>query len=172
MLLLWRHFSQIKPRWLLDKYFLSSSLFSAQISFASVGKWSQRTEGDTNSSCDQYTWLDSRYSNFMSDWYDRSFLDWRALNTGFLTWRAGVGFDVLANIIGHVMPTHVIQIRTKSARRNLPTNQFWKSKETKKFPELLFVDSVIEDHAELWVELLIARSMNLKYMFLFFTLSL
>ena len=47
------------------------------------------------------------------------------------------------------MPTHVIQIRTKSARRNLPTNQFWKSKETKKIPELLFVDSVIEDHAEL-----------------------
>ena len=47
------------------------------------------------------------------------------------------------------MPTHVIQIRTKSARRNLPTNQFWKSRETKKFPELLFVDSVIEDHAEL-----------------------
>jgi hypothetical protein len=56
---------------------------------------------------------------------------------------------MLVKIIDHVMPTHIIQIRSKSSRRNLPENQFWDWKAVKNFPELIFVDSMIEENAEL-----------------------
>ena len=63
-----------------------------------------------------------------------------------ITWgcHAGVGFDVLVNILSCTSPTHVVQLLTSSSKKNLPHGRFWDASARAK---TLYVESSVEESA-------------------------
>ena len=43
----------------------------------------------------------------------------------------GLGFDVLAQVLRCVGPTHLVQLRAANQNRNLPTGAFWLPEESR-----------------------------------------
>lgn len=57
---------------------------------------------------------------------------------------AGVGFDVLVDILSCTFPTHVVQLLTSSSKKNLPHGRFWDASARAK---TLYVESAVEESA-------------------------
>lgn len=49
---------------------------------------------------------------------------WLGCN-GHVTWVAGIGYDVLVDILKHISPSHVVNICISAKRKNLPSGAFW-----------------------------------------------
>lgn len=55
---------------------------------------------------------------------------------------AGIGFDVVAQILRCTSPTHVVQLSTNSGKKDLPCGKFWdESSEAK----TLYIESAVEN---------------------------
>lgn len=44
-------------------------------------------------------------------------------------WVKGIGYDLLVNMLRYISPTHVVQIRTTTQSKNLPSGAFWLDEE-------------------------------------------
>ena len=55
---------------------------------------------------------------------------------------AGIGFDVVADILRCTSPTHVVQLLTNSVKKDLPCGKFWdESSEAK----TLYIESAVKN---------------------------
>ncbi|KAF9609089.1 hypothetical protein IFM89_013343 [Coptis chinensis] len=95
--------------------------------------------GDVSSKRDPKTYLDSIFSLYdyfrtkyhMSKENEDQYTGKRMLPLVVNTpgWVKGVGFDILVEMLRYISPTHVVQVRTSSETKNLPTQAFWLDEE-------------------------------------------
>jgi polynucleotide 5'-hydroxyl-kinase GRC3/NOL9 len=57
-------------------------------------------------------------------------------------WLKGVGYDVLVNILCRTCPTHVVQLLSSSAKKNLPHGRFW---DVSSKAKTLYLKSAVEE---------------------------
>jgi hypothetical protein len=58
---------------------------------------------------------------------------------------AGVGYDVLVDILCRTSPTHVVQLLSSSAKKNLPHGRFW---DVSSKAKMLYLKSAVEESAK------------------------
>lgn len=84
-------------------------------------------QGDTSPQSDPMLYLQSVSS--LIHWYRRYGRDpqgrWVPLVVNTHGWVKGLGFDLLADILRILAPTHVVQVLSASANKNLPAGNFW-----------------------------------------------
>lgn len=62
-----------------------------------------------------------------------------------LNLHAGVGYDVLVDILCRTCPTHVVQLLSSSAKKNLPHCRFW---DVSSKAKTLYLKSAVEESAK------------------------
>ncbi|KAL6008122.1 hypothetical protein ACLOJK_033628 [Asimina triloba] len=89
--------------------------------------------GDTSSKRDPKTYLKSIF--YLYDYYYENYYQTRGdgnpgnvqipLIVNTAGWVKGIGYDVLVEMLRHMEPTHVVQLRISPNSKNLPTGAFW-----------------------------------------------
>jgi len=70
-----------------------------------------------------------------------SFTVWKELLISLLSFLAGIGYDVVVDILNSTYPTHVVQVLANSVKKNLPRNKFWDETST---AQTIYVESAVE----------------------------
>ncbi|GIL99193.1 hypothetical protein Vretimale_4416 [Volvox reticuliferus] len=92
--------------------------------------WASRFVGDVSPEHDPQLYLTAVQALYGSYWNWAQGLvaggsAWPPLVVNTHGWVKGLGFDLLTQLLRVVAPTHIIQIRGRSERKNLPRGAFW-----------------------------------------------
>lgn len=58
---------------------------------------------------------------------------------------AGVGYDILVNMLKYIAPTHVVKINISAKSKNLPDGVFWLDGSNEEMGNLIEISSARED---------------------------
>lgn len=58
---------------------------------------------------------------------------------------AGVGYDILADMLKCITPTHVVKINISAASKNLPAGRFWLDEDYDGMVSLIEINSARQD---------------------------
>jgi polynucleotide 5'-hydroxyl-kinase GRC3/NOL9 len=58
---------------------------------------------------------------------------------------AGVGYDILVDMLKYIVPTHVVKINISAESKNLPAGAFWLDEDCDKMVNLIEINSARQD---------------------------
>lgn len=58
---------------------------------------------------------------------------------------AGVGYDILVDMLRYITPTHVVKINISAERKNLPAGAFWLDEDYTRVFNLIEINSARQD---------------------------